>query len=331
MTSKLSLSLACANYDRTRALLDGRVQIEGCEITPIIIDPEETFHRVFKSQEFDICEMSLSSHTSNIAKDNAHYVAIPVFLSRAFRHSGIYIRTDRGIKKPADLIGKKIGIPEYQITANVWIRGLLLDEYGISPNQILWRRGGLEEPGRQERTPIELASDIDIQQLPSDLSLSEALLSGQIDAIFSAKAPSCFLNESPFISRLFQDFKSIEKSYYLKTKIFPIMHVVGIRKSLAEKHPWLCTSVFKGFLESKQLAIKDLGQIGHFSVSLPWAVAELQETISLFGKDFWSYGYEPNQSVLDTFTNYHHRQGLSKRVVNSKELFAASTLDIAKN
>jgi 4,5-dihydroxyphthalate decarboxylase len=298
---------------------------------PIALDPEETFHRAFKAQEFDICEISLSSHTLNIARGTAKYVAVPAFLSRAFRHSGIYIRSDRGIRTPEDLRGKKIGIPEYQITANVWIRGLLMHEYGVYPHELLWRRGGLEEPGRQERSPINLPSNIDVQQLPADLSLSDALARGDIDAVFSAKAPSCFLNGHPGVQRLFPDFRPVEMAYYQKTKLFPTMHVVGIRASLAEKYPWLCTSVFKAFLQAKAIAIQELSQIGHFGVTLPWGVAEMQASQALMGEDFWSYGYEANRHVLDTFMAYHHEQGISNRLVNSSDLFSPSTLEMAKN
>jgi len=331
MPSKLNLSLGCCQYDRTRALFDGRVQVEGCELMPLALDPEETFHRAFKTQEFDICEISLSSHTLNIARGSAKYVAVPAFLSRAFRHSGIYIRADRGIETPMDLRGKKIGITEYQITANVWIRGLLQHEYGVQAHELLWRRGGLEEPGRQERSPIRLPANIDVQQLPSDLSLSQALASGEIDAVFSAKAPSCFLKGDPKIKRLFADFRTVESAYYEKTKLFPTMHVVGIRATLAQQYPWLCTSVFKAFLQAKEIALKELSQIGHFSVTLPWGVAEMHASQALMGEDFWSYGYEPNRHVLDTFMAYHHEQGLSERLVNSAELFATSSLDMAKN
>jgi len=331
MPSKLNLSLGCCQYDRTRALFDGRVQVEGCELMPLALDPEETFHRAFKTQEFDICEISLSSHTLNIARGSAKYVAVPAFLSRAFRHSGIYIRAGRGIETPMVLRGKKIGIPEYQITANVWIRGLLQHEYGVQAHELLWRRGGLEEPGRQERSPIRLPANIDVQQLPSDLSLSQALASGEIDAVFSAKAPSCFLKGDPKIKRLFADFRPVESAYYEKTKLFPTMHVVGIRATLAQQYPWLCTSVFKAFLQAKEIALKELSQIGHFSVTLPWGVAEMHASQALMGEDFWSYGYEPNRHVLDTFMAYHHEQGLSERLVNSAELFATSSLDMAKN
>ncbi len=331
MNKKLSLSLACCQYDRTRALFDGRVGVEGCELLPIALDPEETFHRAFNAQEFDVCEISLSSHTLNVARGSAKYVAVPAFLSRAFRHSGIYVRADRAIDTPIDLRGKRIGIPEYQITANVWIRGLLWHEYGVHPRELLWRRGGLEVPGRDERSPISLPNDIQVSALPADLSLSNALANGDIDAVFSAKAPSCFLQGNPAVKRLFPNFMEVEKAYYQKTQLVPTMHVVGIRASLVQEHPWLATSVFKAFIDAKEIALSELGQIGHFAATLPWALAQMQEAKALMGEDYWSYGHEPNRHVLDTFMNYHFEQGLSQRLVDSKELFSPSVFKMAKN
>lgn len=327
----LELSLGCCNYDRTRAIFDGRVGIEGCTVVPIALEPEETFHRVFQGQEFDICEMSLSSHTLNIARGTNKYVAVPAFLSRAFRHSGIYIRTDRGIRLPADLRGKQVGIPEYQITANVWIRGMLLDEYGIHPREILWRRGGLEQPGRRERSPISLPADIAVQQVPDDASLSQMLEAGALDAVFSAKAPSCHSRGAANVGRLFPDYRAVEQDYFARTRLFPPMHVVGIRKSLVEQHPWLPVSVYKAFAQAKALAIEELQQIGHFATTLPWGVAELEATRKLMGEDYWSYGLAANAHALETFVRYHHEQGISPRLVKPEELFAPSALDLARN
>ena len=329
--NKLQLSLGCCNYDRTRALFDGRVAVEGCALLPVALEPEETFHRVFRGQEFDICEMSLSSHTLNTARDTACYVAVPAFLSRAFRHSGIYIRTDRGIDKPADLKGRKVGVPEYQITANVWIRGMLQDEYGVLPPDIRWRRGGLEQPGRRERSPIALPANIEVLQIPDDASLSQQLAIGELDAVFSAKAPSCFTSGAPHVGRLFPDYRAVEQDYFARTALFPTMHVIGIRKSLALQHPWLPVSVYKAFLQARALAIEELKQIGHFAVTLPWAVAELEATQKLMGADFWSYGLAPNRHVLETFARYHHEQGISARRVAPEELFATGVLEMARN
>jgi len=327
----LQISLGCCDYDRTRAIFDGRAPIEGCEVLPIALEPEEAFHRAFQSQEFDVSELSLSSHTVLTSRGQNTYIGVPLFVSRVFRHSGIYIRSDRGIDRPEALKGKTIGLPEYQITANVWIRGILQDEYGVSPEGVHWRRGGVEDPGRRERAPLKLPAGLDLQQVPDDKALSGMLEAGELDAIFSAKAPSCYTRGAPNIARLFPDYRRAEEDYFRRTRIFPIMHVIGIRRSLAERHPWLPVSIYKAFLRAKELAMTELAQIGHLCVSLPWGVSEHQAARALMGDDYWSYGLEANRHVLETFTRYHHEQGLSERRVAPEDLFAASTLDLSKN
>lgn len=326
----LQVSLAAGDYDRTRAIFDGRVRIEGCEVAAVQLEPEEAFHRAFKFQDFDISEISLSSYTMTTARGDSHYLAIPAFVSRLFRHSGIYIRTDRGINRPQDLKGKTIGLPEYQITANVWIRGILQDEYGVKPSDIKWRRGGLEDAGRDERAPIELPPDIDLADIPTDRTLSDMLASGKLDGLVSARAPSCYLNGAPNVDRLFPDYPKVEEAYFRKTGIFPIMHCIGIRRSLAEKHPWLATSVYKAFLQAKEYCMKELGQIGHLSTSLPWSIAENDRLKKFMGADYWSYGVEPNRHVLETLVRYSYEQGLSVRKLEVDEMFARSTYDLSK-
>jgi 4,5-dihydroxyphthalate decarboxylase len=327
---KLEISLGCCDYDRTRAIFDGRVQIEGCEVCATPVEPEEAFHRAFKHQEFDLSELSLSSHTAQVARGDNPYVAIPAFVSRLFRHSGIYIRTDRGIQRPEDLRGKTIGLPEYQITANVWIRGLLQDEHGVKTPEVHWRSGGIEEPGRGERTPLKLPPSIDLKPIPSDRTLSGMLESGELDGMIGARAPSCFLRGAPDVARLFPDFRRVEQDYFRRTKIFPIMHVIGIRKSLHEKHPWLAVNAMKAFIKAKEYCWYELGQIGHLFTSLPWGVAEFADTKALMGEDYWSYGLQPNLHVLEPFTRYHHEQGLSARKVPPAELFAPAACDLSK-
>jgi 4,5-dihydroxyphthalate decarboxylase len=328
--TKLVLSLATSPYDRTAGLFDGRVAIEGCDIVPVALSPEETFHRAFRHTEFDITEISLSSHTLTVARGTSDYVGVPAFTSRAFRHSGIYIRTDRGISSPADLRGKTIGLPEYQQTANVWIRGLLKDEYGIGAEEIRWRVGGIEQPGRGERAPLTLPPSIDYQPIPVGSTLSRMLRDGELDAVLSPKEPSCFSEGHPHVDRLFPDYQAVEEDYFRKTGIFPIMHLVGIRRSLVEQHPWLPVSILKGFSAAKKLALEELGLIGHLAVTLPWPVAALQHARRLIGEDFWSYGVAPNRAQLDTFLDYSVEQGLSVRRVAIEELFAASTLDMSR-
>jgi len=329
--SRIKLTLATAYYDRTVPIFDGRVPIEGCDITWIALSPEETFHRAFGYREFDIAELSLSSHTLTTARGDAPYVGIPAFPSRVFRHSGVYIRTDRGITRPEDLKGKTIGLPEYQQTANVWIRGILSDEHGVNVSDVAWRTGGLDEAGRAERTAIVLPDTVDIKPIPRDRTLSQLLESGELDAVFSPRAPSCFDRKAPHIDRLFPDYAGVEEDYFARTKIFPIMHLIGIKRELAEQHPWLPVSVYKAFLKAKEIALQELGLIGHPTAMLPWCVSEQRRTRDLMGQDYWNYGLEGDRHTIDAFLRYSREQHLSSRVVDPKELFAASALDLSKN
>src|SRR5215468_2001630 len=326
----LHLSLAVCDYDRTRAILDGRAKIEGCDITTMALEPEESFHRAFKFNEFDISEISMSSYMMTTARGDAHYVAVPAFVSRLFRHSGIYIRTDRGIKDPRDLKGRTVGLPEYQMTANVWIRGIFEDEYGVRPSNIRWRRGGLEEPGRQERTKMKLPADVDYAAIPEHRTLSDMLAKGEIDGLLSARAPSCLLAGARDVGRMFADYPAVEESYFRKTRIFPIMHAVGIRRSLAERHSWLAVSVYKAFLKAKELCMTELSQIGHLATSLPWSVAEYDRVRRAMGEDFWSYGVAENRHALETLTRYSFAQGLSVRKLAVDEMFVPSTYELSK-
>jgi 4,5-dihydroxyphthalate decarboxylase len=326
----LRLSLSVCNYDRTAALFDGRVSIEGCDVTAVALEPEESFHRAFRFQEFDATEISMSSYLMNTARGTAHYVAIPAFVSRLFRHSSIYIRTDRGIKTPADLKGKTIGVPEYQMTANVWVRGMLEEEYGVKPRDIKWRRGGLEEPGREERSPMTVPPDVDLKAVPSDRSLSDMLEKGELDGVIGARAPSCFLRGALNVTRLFPNYPEVEAAYFKKTKLFPIMHAIGIRRSLVEQHPWLAVSVYKAFLKAKALCIHELGQIGHLATTLPWPVHEYDRVRKFMGEDFWPYGVHENHHALDTLARYSFEQSLSGRKVAVSEMFAKSTYELSK-
>jgi 4,5-dihydroxyphthalate decarboxylase len=324
------ITIAFGNYDRTRALLDGRVRIEGCAPTFVPLYPEEIFHRAFKFQEFDVSELSFSSYIRTVAAGTSEYIGIPAFVSRIFRHSGIYIRTDAGIRKPEDLRGKRIGVPEYQITAVVWMRGMMQHEYGVMPDEIRWRNGGQEQPGRGERTPLKPIPGLDLQPLGPNQTLVGMLRDGELDALFTARAPSSFLNGEPHIARLFPNTREAEKAYYKKTGLFPIMHLIGIRKSLVERYPWLATSVYKAFIEAKALAMIDLLDVNALMVTLPWLEAETKDTIAVMGEDFWKYGVHENLPEISALTQYLFEQGLIERKVAVEELFAAPTFEMAK-
>jgi len=330
MTVRVPITIACGDYDRTRGIKEGRVPVEGCDVTYIALEPEEAFFRAFRYQEFDVCELSLSSYLRTVDAGESAYVGVPAFVSRVFRHSGIYIRTDRGIRAPADLVGKTIGLPEYQITAVVWMRGILQDEYGVRPTDIHWRSGGIEEPGRDERTPLAPIPGLDLKPIAADKTLSGMLAAGELDAMFSARAPSSFLKGAPHVGRLFPDYRAVEAAYYKKTGLFPVMHLVGIRKTLVERHPWLPTSLYKAFVEAKALALAEVRDINALRVTLPWLEAEALETVRLMGDDYWRYGVEENRKEIETLARYAHEQGLVKRRLRAEELFARPTLEISK-
>ncbi len=327
---EVPITIACGNYDRCRAIRDGRVKVEGCATTYLPLYPEEIFFRAFRYQEFDVSELSFSSYIRTVAAGASAYVGIPAFVSRLFRHSGIYVRADAGIEKPEDLRGKRVGLPEYQITAVVWMRGMLQHEYGVKPTEIHWRSGGQEEPGRDERTPLKPIPGLDLQPIPKDKTLVGMLRDGELDALFTARGPSSFLRGEPHIRRLFPNTRAAEQAYWKKTKLFPLMHLVGIRKDLVAKYPWLPTSVYKAFCEAKDLALVDLLDVNALMVTLPWLIPETQETMVLMGRDFWPYGIHENMREIEALTQYAYEQGLVDRKVAVEELFHPSMFEISK-
>lgn len=327
---EVPITIACGNYDRVRALQDGRVNVEGCAVTFLPLYPEEIFHRTFKYQEFDVPEMSFSSFIRTVAAGNSDYVGIPAFVSRLFRHSGIYIRADAGIEKPEDLRGKRIGVPEYQITAVVWMRGLMQHEYGVHPTEIHWRNGGQEQPGRSERTPLKPIDGLDLQPIGPDKTLINMLRDGELDALFTARPPSSFLAGEAHIKRLFPNTRQAELAYYKKTGHFPLMHLVGVRKSLVEQYPWLPTSLYKAFCQAKDLAMADLVDVNALMVTLPWLEAEARETMAIMGDDIWKYGVHENVHDIEALTGYAYEQGLIDRKVSVEELFYPSVFEMSK-
>ncbi len=325
MKESIPLAIACGNYDRTRPLFDGEVRIEGCKPVYLPQEPGEIFFRAFVHEEFDVSELSLSTYVMRRAKGDCPYVGIPAFISRAFRHSAIYVRTDRNINRPEDLRGRLIGVPEYQVTAAVWVRGLLQDDYGVSPRDLRWVSGGLETPGRIEKVPFRPAAGVSLESAPEGKTLSGMLEEGGIDAIIAPQAPSCFARGVPHVGRLFSSFGAVEEEYYRRTGIFPIMHIVGVKTEMAARHPWLPASVFKAFLAAKDIAVAALSDPNALCASLPsltWGAARAR---ALMGKDFWPYGLDANAQTLEVFLRYHFEQGLSPRQVTVGELFPSST------
>jgi 4,5-dihydroxyphthalate decarboxylase len=320
----LQLSVAIGDYDRTRPLLDGGVQIDGVDPVIMTLSPEEIFFRAFRHAEFDICELSLSSFAIKTASGDCPYVGVPAFVSRAFRHTSIYVRKDR-IKAPADLKGRRIGVAEYQLTANVWARALLADDHAVAPSDSIWVRGGLEEPGRPEKIAVTLPASVRLEAAPAGASLSGMLAAGEIDAIISPRAPSCHASGDGNVGWLFDDPTAAATDYYRRTRVFPIMHMVGVRRSLADRHPWLPAAVLKAFTQAKVLALARLADTAAAKVMLPFVEEQLVSARQLLGEDYWSYGLAANQATLENFLRHHHAQGLSPRLLAAGELFHAST------
>ena len=324
--SKLQLSIAMGDYDRTRALLDGRVQIDGVDPVCMTLSPEETFFRAFRGLEFDISELSFSSYLVKASKDESPYIAVPVFLSRAFRHTSIWVRTDR-IKKPADLKGKRVGLPEYQLTANVWARAILADDFGVQPADITWVRGGIDTTGRPEKIKLQLPPDVHLESAPEGVTISDMLDRGEIDGFIAPRPPSGAALKNPNVGWLFDDPTATAKDYYKRTGVFPIMHVVGIKKALAAQHAWLPGAVLKAFTQAKTHALDQLADTSATKVTLPFVEEQLKAARDAMGDDYWAYGVAQSRKTLETFVRHHHAQGLSARLMSVDEIFHPATYE----
>jgi 4,5-dihydroxyphthalate decarboxylase len=324
------MSLACWGYDRVQALADGSIRPEGIDLNMQLLEVEETFFRMLRNREFDAAEMSLSSYCVTLSRPERPFVAIPIFPSRFFRHSCIFVSSKSGIEEPSQLAGRRVGVPEYQMTAPVWIRGILQDEYGLDPAAVIHVTGGEEQPGREEKLKLQLPERFRIERLGPDATLAQALAEGTIDALFTARAPSTFYARPDAVRRLFPDFVNIEREYYRRTSIFPIMHVIAIRRDLYERHPWVAQSLTKAFMRAQQVAYEELRVSASLKTMLPWQIAAVEDATATFGADWWPYGMERNRAALETFLRYHHEQGLSHTRLSVEELFAPETFESFK-
>ena len=326
--TKLALTLGCWNYDRTRALQDGSVQPDGIDLNFLEMPVEETFFRMIRYKEFDVSELSLSSYVVSLFRDPSPFVAIPVFPSRYFRHSSIYVSAKAGIRQPKDLVGKKIGVPEFQMTAPVWIRGILSEHYGVPVDSVTYWTGGEEEPGRPEKQGLSLPPNIKVQAIPDNKTLSQMLREGEIDAFHTARKPSTY--DGVNVLRLFENYRDVELEYFRRTRIFPIMHTVAIRRDVYEKNRWIAQSLLKAFTDAQRKTYEDLRETAALKAMVPWLHEEVELARREMGDDYWSYGFENNRETLATFLRYHHESGLSKRLLRPEELFAPETLEAFK-
>jgi 4,5-dihydroxyphthalate decarboxylase len=317
----LKLTLACWDYDRTRPLMDGRVKPEGIDLDIQVLRPRQSFQRMLDRQEFDVSELSLASYTTLLARGKCPFVAVPVALSKIFRHSCIYVRADAGIKTPADLRGKRVGTSQWSSTGLCFMRGMLQHDYGVRSEDVHWFMGGLNSFVEPPLIPLNLPGEIKLDFLTSGQTLEAMFAAGELDALMSLYIPKLFLDGSPQIARLFPNFKEIERDYYQRTKILPIMHTVVVREDIHRAHPWVAQSIYRAFCEAKSIAVDSLYDTDALRLALPWLIDHVEENWRVFGKDFWAYGVEPNRPTWLAIAQYVHEQGLAPRIVTPEEMF----------
>jgi 4,5-dihydroxyphthalate decarboxylase len=326
--SRLQLTYGGYVYlDRTRALQTGQVQPKGVDLNVQVVEISELFRRTAQHAEFDIAEMSLSTYLMMLGQGDERLIGIPVFLSRAFRHSMVFVNAGAGIDEPSDLRGKRVGTPEYQMTAGLWIRGFLQHDYGVKPSDLEWWYGGSDEPGYAERRHHDAPPGVRLERIPAGKTLSGMLDAGELDAMITAAKPAPFRNGSPNVRRLFADPYAVERDYFRRTGLFPIMHLVVLRRELYEANRWLAASILDAFIESKRLGLERLRLVGALPVAVPWLAAAMEEVDELFGGDAFPYGFEQNRTALEAATTYSYEQGLTPRRFEPAELFAPETLD----
>ena len=328
--SKVQLTMAVPAYDRFQALANGTVTPEGIDLNVLLMEAEEAFWRQVMHSEFDVTEASFSQYTMLRDRGDERFIAIPVFSSRFFRHSCVFINKHKGIDSPQDLKGKVVGVAEYAMSAAVWLRGIFVDDYGIDPSDNSWLQGGVEEPGRVEKLTLNLPPNVECKPIGPEQTLSQMLDDGEIDALFTARTPSCFVNGSPNVDRLFPDYKKVESDYYRRTGIFPMMHTMVIKRHIYEKNPWLAMSLFKAVNEAKNIALEHISSTVALHSAMPWIIGEMEYTKDLMGADWWPYGIDKNRKAIDTFLRYHHEQGLSGKLMTINDLFAPETFDVFK-
>src|SRR5262249_12827372 len=324
--SDLRLTLACWNYDRSRPLMDGRVKPEGIDLDIRVMRPRAAFPRMLEKREFHVSEMSLASYVSLVGKGDCPFVALPVALSKIFRHDCIYVRSGANIRTPQDLKGKRVGTTQYGSTGLVLLNGTLLHDQGVAAEDIHWFIGGLDAPTQRPLLPLNLPPAIRIDFLPDGKTLEGMLAAGELDALFSLYLPDSFLRGAPHVARLFPDHKQVAQDYYRRTNIFPIMHTVVIRADVHRQHPWVAQSLYRAFCAARDIAGHRLYDTDALHLSLPFLIDHVEETWRVFGKDFWSYGLEPNRPTLAAIGQYVHEQHLSPRPVAPEQIFALNVI-----
>jgi 4,5-dihydroxyphthalate decarboxylase len=329
VSQTIPLTYAGAVYDRTRPLYDGTVRAEGIDLRYLQTDIEELFWRQGRYHEFDAAEFSFGAYLAAAEQPDRPFDAIPVFPSRAFRHSALYVRADSEIEKPEHLGGRAVGTPEWSMTASLWMRGILGEHYGVDLTSVRWRTGGLEEPGRQEKSRVVAPDRFDVGPIPEESTLTGLLLDGTLDAVLTARPPRAFLDGDLRIRRLFPDFRAAELDYHRATGIVPIMHVVVIKRDVLARHPWVANNLRRAFEEARRPAATQLRDTAVCSSSLVWESAYAEQEAALLGDPF-AYGVSANRATLDAVLRYAAEQGFTSRPLALEEVFLPSTLTDAK-
>jgi 4,5-dihydroxyphthalate decarboxylase len=318
--SKLRLNFACGLYDRTLALRDGTVAVEGVDLNYIALQPAEIFWRQLQYREFDASEMSLSNYCSLVGAGEAPFIAIPVYPSRVFRHGYFFVNATKGIKTGADLKGRRGGVPEYSMTAAVYMRGLMQHEFGVRPCDVEWVQGRADRLGRK------LPADIRLTQAPLGTELGDLLESGEIDFLMTANNPLSFRRGAKTVARLFPNYAEMEKDYYTRTRIYPIMHIVVIKREVYDRDPWLALNLYKALCQAKEHCCRQLAETGSPKASFAWLQPMIEEEQRVIGEDWYPYGIEKNRPTIEALLQYNYEQGLSDRRVKLAELFAPATM-----
>ena len=336
-SSKLPITVAGYDYERVRGLVDGRVQIEGCQTQFETSSIGLMNQHVFSGpQTREVTEIGISPFMLAFCNDGFRdYELLPIFVLKIFRHKSIFIRTDRGIRRPKDLRGRKIATPGYSSSGLTWIRGILQDQYGVRPDEIQWVVTGKDSAakltGGASKWERVLPANLSIAQAPEGKDESDLLIDGDVDAIFHPAEPQVYVDRHPKVDRLFADHRKVERAYFAKTGIFPIMHVVAIRRDIAKAEPWLPKAVFEAYSRAKQLDYDEMRRSRWAYSSLPWYGQEFNATRQLMGKNFYSYGIKKNRKALEAVFRYSHQQGLAKRVLKIDEVFNQTTLDLEES
>ena len=316
----LSLTFACSDYDHVRDLVSGRVVPEGIALTSLVLQIEEIFHRFTAYREWDVSELSMGKYVSLISQDDTSLTALPVFPSRVFRHSSIFVRRDGPVTAPADLKGKRVGIPEWAQTAAVYSRGLLVHQYGLKLSEIHWVQAGVNEPGRVEKVALKLPDGVAIER-HADKTLNGMLLAGEVDAVMSAHPIDAVKQGHHNVKRLFDDFQEIEEAYWRATGIFPIMHCIAVKRPVLEAHPWIAMNLLEAFEEAKRRSVERAFEATASRFPIPWTFEHARRAQALFGTEYWPYGIEDNRTTLEAFLRFAHEQGVCHRPVAVEELF----------